>query len=214
MRRHAASTTGDPAWCDQAAAAACSAPAATGSPRPSQPRPTQRPRRSRSRRSCAMTAPSTSRFAWACTPVRRSTATGNLRQRGRPQQGTVDVERAPRALLVSDATEVLLRDRVGLRPLGEHRLRGYTAGCRCTRILAETPGRLPRAAQRQRRHRRSPAAAGPVIGREEVVGQVAELVPRAQPGHADRRRRGRQDPPHGRGRSSGRPRRRLADGLT
>ena len=42
----------------------------------SRPPPTRLPRRSNRRSSCAMTPPSTSRFAWVCTPVRRSNATG------------------------------------------------------------------------------------------------------------------------------------------
>ena len=40
-------------------------------------------------------------------------------------------------VLVSDATEVLLRDRVGLRPLGEHRLRGLRGRISVYQVLAQ-----------------------------------------------------------------------------
>jgi class 3 adenylate cyclase len=36
-------------------------------------------------------------------------------------------------VLVSDAADVLLRNRLSVRPLGEHVLRGLRAGSRCTR---------------------------------------------------------------------------------
>jgi class 3 adenylate cyclase len=63
--------------------------------------------------------------------VRMGLHTGEAIQRDRSYFGS-DVNRAARLMslahggqvLVSDATEVLLRDRVVLRPLGEHRLRG------------------------------------------------------------------------------------------
>src|SRR3979409_775972 len=63
--------------------------------------------------------------------VRMGLHTGEAIQRDRSYFGS-DVNRAARLMslahggqvLVSGATEVLLRDRVVLRPLGEHRLRG------------------------------------------------------------------------------------------
>ena len=97
-------------------------------------------------------------------------------------------------ILVSDTTEVLLRNRLSLRPLGEHVLRGSA------RPDLGVPGhrrrsadRIPGASQR-RALRGQPAAAAHLARRSRRTGRQGRRA-RARPaaGHADRRRRGRQD---------------------
>ena len=99
--------------------------------------------------------------------VRMGLHTGEAIERDRNYFGS-EVNRAARLMsiahggqvLVSDATEVLLRDRVALRPLGEHRLRGPARPDVGVPGARRRPaGRLPRAAQRRRRRRQPPAAA-------------------------------------------------------
>ena len=88
--------------------------------------------------------------------VRMGLHTGEATERDRNYFGS-EVNRTARLMslahggqvLVSDATEVLLRHRVALRALGEHRLRGLRGRMsgvpgRCRR----TPHRVPRAAKR------------------------------------------------------------------
>ena len=112
--------------------------------------------------------------------------TGEAIERDRNYFGS-EVNRAARLMslahggqvLVSDATEVLLRDRVALRPLGEHRLRGLRGRMAVYQVVAdglpsEFPvlrsvdyfaGNLPAAAELARRPRgrwspRSPSSCG------------------------------------------------------
>ncbi len=79
-------------------------------------------------------------------------------------------------ILVSDAAEVLLRNRLSLRPLGEQRLRGVQGRMGVYQVVAdglpsefpvlrgtEDPGNLPR--QRST-----------LVGRDQLIGDVAELV--------------------------------------
>ncbi|MGZ4677501.1 MAG: LuxR C-terminal-related transcriptional regulator [Acidimicrobiia bacterium] len=116
--------------------------------------------------------------------VRMGLHTGEAIERDQSYFGS-EVNRAARLMsiahggqvLVSDATEVLLRDRVALRPLGEHRLRGLRGRMSVYQVLAEglradfpvlrsvdaLAGNLPR-------------QLSSVVGREELVGEVAELV--------------------------------------
>jgi len=76
--------------------------------------------------------------------VRMSLHTGDAVERDRTYVGSA-VSRASRLLslahggqvLVSDATEVLLRDRVSLRPLGEHRLSGRHGRMAVYQVVAE-----------------------------------------------------------------------------
>jgi predicted ATPase/class 3 adenylate cyclase/DNA-binding CsgD family transcriptional regulator len=120
--------------------------------------------------------------------VRMGLHTGEAIERDQNYFGS-EVNRAARLMsiahggqvLVSDATEVLLRDRFALRPLGEHRLRGLRGRISVHQVLvdglrADFPvlrsvdtltGNLPR-------------QLSSVVGREDVVGEVAELV-RGQP---------------------------------
>ena len=116
--------------------------------------------------------------------VRMGLHTGEAIQRDRSYFGS-DVNRAARLMslahggqvLVSDATEVLLRDRVALRPLGEHRLRGLRGRISVYQIEAvglatEFPvlrsvdpfaGNLPQ-------------QLSSLVGREEMVADVADLT--------------------------------------
>jgi predicted ATPase/class 3 adenylate cyclase/DNA-binding CsgD family transcriptional regulator len=116
--------------------------------------------------------------------VRMGLHTGEAIERDDTYLGK-DVNRAARLMslahggqvLVSDATEVLLRDRVALRPLGEHRLRGLRGRMSVYQVvvdglLTEFPllrsvdyfmGDLPR-------------QLSSLIGREVLVADVAELV--------------------------------------
>src|SRR5439155_21692074 len=75
--------------------------------------------------------------------VRMALHTGAAVERDRNYIGS-EVNRAARLMslahgrqiLVSDATEVLLRDRVQLRPLGEHRLRGLRGRTSVYQVVA------------------------------------------------------------------------------
>ena len=81
-------------------------------------------------------------------------------------------------VVASDTTEVLLRDRVALRPLGEHRLRGLRGR------TARVPGASPTdCASTSRCSAASIASRGNLpqqlnsfVGREDLVAEVAELV--------------------------------------
>ena len=76
--------------------------------------------------------------------VRMGLHTGEAIERGRPYFGT-EVNRAARLMalghggqvLVSDTTEVLLRSRLSLRPLGEHLLRGLRGRIAVFQVVAE-----------------------------------------------------------------------------
>ena len=146
--------------------------------------------------------------------VRMGLHTGEAIERDRNYFGS-EVNRAARLMsiahggqvLVSDATEVLLRDRVGLRPLGEHRLRGLRGRMSVYQVLAEgLPTDFPVLRSVDSVTGNLPQQLSSVIGREEIVGEVAELVREQPPGHPDRRRRGRQDPSRRGGRDRGRGR--------
>ena len=116
--------------------------------------------------------------------VRMGIHTGEAIERDRNYFGS-EVNRAARLMAIahggqvvlSDATEVLLRDRVVLRALGEHRLRGLRGRMSVFQLLADglradfpvlrsvdaLTGNLPR-------------QLNSVVGREELVGDVSELV--------------------------------------
>src|SRR5436190_7922471 len=76
--------------------------------------------------------------------VRMGLHTGEATERDRNYFGS-EVNRAARLMslahggqvLVSDATEVLLRDRLALRPLGEHRLRGLRGRMSVYQVVAD-----------------------------------------------------------------------------
>jgi predicted ATPase/class 3 adenylate cyclase/DNA-binding CsgD family transcriptional regulator len=116
--------------------------------------------------------------------VRMGLHTGEAIERDRNYFGS-EVNRAARLMsiahggqvLVSDATEVLLRDRVGLRPLGEHRLRGLRSRMSVYQVLAEgLRADFPVLRSVDAVIGNLPQQLSSVIGREEVVGEVAELV--------------------------------------
>ena len=116
--------------------------------------------------------------------VRMGLHTGEAIERDRNYFGS-EVNRAARLMsiahggqvLVSDATEVLLRDRVGLRPLGEHRLRGLRGRMSVYQVLAEgLRADFPVLRSVDAVTGNLPQQLSSVIGREELVGEVAELV--------------------------------------
>jgi predicted ATPase/class 3 adenylate cyclase/DNA-binding CsgD family transcriptional regulator len=116
--------------------------------------------------------------------VRMGLHTGEAIERDRNYFGS-EVNRAARLMsiahggqvLVSDATEVLLRDRVGLRPLGEHRLRGLRGRMSVFQVLAEgLPTDFPELRSVDAVAGNLPQQLSSVIGREEMVSEVAELV--------------------------------------
>src|SRR6476620_1596170 len=116
--------------------------------------------------------------------VRMALHTGEATERDGSYVG-VDSNRTARLLsmahggqvLVSDATEVLLRDRVTLRPLGEHRLRGLHGRMAVHQVVAEGltsdfpvlrsvddfPGNLPQQLTS-------------LVGRQQALVEVGEIV--------------------------------------
>ncbi len=82
-----------------------------------------------------------------------------------------------RQVLVSDATERLVRDRVTLRPLGEHRLRGVRGPVAVHQLLADgLPADFPVLRRSDRSAGNLPHLLSSVVGREALVGEVAEVV--------------------------------------
>src|SRR3954452_16178130 len=80
-------------------------------------------------------------------------------------------------VLVSDATEVLLRDRVALRPLGEHRLRGLRARMPVYQVVVDgLPSDFPVLRSVDGFAGNLPQQLSSLIGREDVVTELAELV--------------------------------------
>ena len=96
-----------------------------------------------------------------------------------------DVSRAGRLMslahggqvVVSDATEVLLPDRVRLRPLGEHRLRGLRSRIMVYQVVADgLPTDFPVLRSVDRFVGNLPHQASSFVGREDLVTEVAEHV--------------------------------------
>jgi predicted ATPase/class 3 adenylate cyclase/DNA-binding CsgD family transcriptional regulator len=96
-----------------------------------------------------------------------------------------DVTRAARLMslahggqvLVSDATEVLLRDRVVLRPLGEHRLRGLRGRIAVYQVVAEGLATdFPVLRSVDPFAGNLPQQLSSLVGREQVVADVADLT--------------------------------------
>ena len=110
--------------------------------------------------------------------------TGEAIERDRNYFGS-EVNRAARLMslahggqvLVSDATEVLLRNRVALRPLGEHRLRGLRGRMSVYQVVADgLPTEFPVLRSVDYFAGNLPQQLSSLVGREEVVAEVAELV--------------------------------------
>ncbi len=118
--------------------------------------------------------------------VRMGLHTGEAVERDRNYYGS-EVNRAARLMsvahggqvLVSDATEVLVRDRVGLRPLGEQRLRGLRGRTSVYQVLADgLRSDFPVLRSVDALTGNLPQQLSSVVGREELVGDVAELLRR------------------------------------
>ena len=116
--------------------------------------------------------------------VRMSLHTGDATERDRTYVGS-EVSRTARLLslahggqvLVSDATEVLLRDRVTLRSLGEHRLRGRHGRMSVYQVVADgLPVDFPVLRSVDDFPGNLPVQLTSLVGREPVVAEVAELV--------------------------------------
>jgi predicted ATPase/class 3 adenylate cyclase/DNA-binding CsgD family transcriptional regulator len=116
--------------------------------------------------------------------VRMGLHTGEAIERDRNYFGT-EVNRAARLMslahggqvLVSDATEVLLRDRVGLRPLGEYRLRGLRGRMSVFQVAVDgLPTDFPMLRSVDRFAGNLPQQLTSLVGRENEVADIAERV--------------------------------------
>jgi predicted ATPase/class 3 adenylate cyclase/DNA-binding CsgD family transcriptional regulator len=116
--------------------------------------------------------------------VRMGLHTGEAIERDRNYFGS-EVNRAARLMslahggqvLVSGATEVLLGDRVALRPLGEHRLRGLRGRMTMHQIVAAgLPTDFPVLRSSDDLTGNLPQQLSSLVGREDLVAEVAELV--------------------------------------
>ena len=116
--------------------------------------------------------------------VRMGLHTGEAIQRDRSYFGS-DVNRAARLMslahggqvIVSDATEVLLRDRVVLRPLGEHRLRGLRGRISVYQIVTEgLATEFPVLRSVDPFAGNLPQQLSSLVGREQAVADVADLA--------------------------------------
>jgi len=96
-----------------------------------------------------------------------------------------EVNRAARLLslahggqvLVSDATEVLLRDRVALRPLGENRLGGQRGWMSVHQLMADgLPADFPVLRGVEQATGNLPQQLSSLVGREQLVDEVVDLV--------------------------------------
>lgn len=80
-------------------------------------------------------------------------------------------------VLVSDATEVLLRHRVALRPLGENRLHGLRGRMSVHQLMADgLPADFPVLRGVDHFRGNLPQQLSSLVGREQLVDEVAELV--------------------------------------
>jgi predicted ATPase/class 3 adenylate cyclase/DNA-binding CsgD family transcriptional regulator len=116
--------------------------------------------------------------------VRMAVHTGEAIERDGEYIGS-EVSRAARLMslahggqvLVSDATEVLLRSRVAVRPLGEHRLRGLRGRMSVYQVVADgLPTEFPVLRSVDAFTSNLPQQLSSLVGREKVVDEVAELV--------------------------------------
>jgi Adenylate and Guanylate cyclase catalytic domain len=80
-------------------------------------------------------------------------------------------------ILVPDATEVLLRNRMSLRPLGEHVLRGLRGQISAFQVIADDlHAEFPVLRSTERFAGNLPRRVTSLVGRDELVRQGAELV--------------------------------------
>jgi predicted ATPase/class 3 adenylate cyclase/DNA-binding CsgD family transcriptional regulator len=116
--------------------------------------------------------------------VRVGMHTGEAIERDENYFGS-DVSRAARLMslahggqvVVSDTTEVLLRNRVVLRPLGEHRLRGLRGRMTVYQLIADgLRSEFPVLRSVDRFAGNLPQQLNSFVGREDLVAEVAELV--------------------------------------
>ncbi len=116
--------------------------------------------------------------------VRMGLHTGEAIERDRNYFGS-EVNRAARLMalahggqvLVSDTTEVLLRDRMTLRPLGEHRLRGLRGRMSVYQVVADgLLAEFPVLRSVDYFAGNLPQQLSSLIGRENVVAELAEAV--------------------------------------
>jgi predicted ATPase/class 3 adenylate cyclase/DNA-binding CsgD family transcriptional regulator len=116
--------------------------------------------------------------------VRMALHTGEAVERDRNYFGA-EVNRAARLMslahggqvLVSDTTEALVRNRITLRPLGEHRLRGLRGRMSVYQLVVEgLPTEFPVLRSVERTAGNLPQQLSSLVGREQLVDDVAELV--------------------------------------
>jgi len=116
--------------------------------------------------------------------VRMGLHTGEAIEREGNYFGT-DVNRAARLtslahggqVVVSDTTEVLLRQRVALRPLGEHRLRGLRGRMTVYQVIADgLRSEFPVLRSADRFAGNLPQQLSSFVGREDLVTEIAQLL--------------------------------------
>lgn len=116
--------------------------------------------------------------------VRMGLHTGEAVERDRDYDGT-EVNRAARLMalahggqvLVSDTAGVLVRDRVVLRPLGDHLLRGFRGMVPVYQVMADgLPSEFPVLRSVEQFAGNLPRHTSSIVGRDGAVDEVSELV--------------------------------------
>ena len=99
-----------------------------------------------------------------------------LRKRGEPRPGLLSLAHGGQ-VLVSDATEVLLRHRVALRPLGDNLLHGLRGPMSVYQLMADgLPSDFPVFRGVDQFTGNLPQQLSSFVGREQMVDDVAGLV--------------------------------------
>jgi predicted ATPase/DNA-binding NarL/FixJ family response regulator len=116
--------------------------------------------------------------------VRMALHTGETAERDGSYSGS-EINRAARLMalahggqvLVSDTTEVLLRNRLSLRPLGEHVFRGLRGQISVYQVIADgLPAEFPVLHSTEHLAGNLPRQVTSLVGRDDLVRQGAELV--------------------------------------